>query len=225
MLRLTAFPVRYPFPWQPTRFPPRRADDRGSTKICIAPPYAGHNAVDILGDYGLIVASSTDGTVAHSFFDLEGRRHRGVVAESEGDGGGNIVVIVDAAGHMHYYAHLTKFCVIPGQRVFAGQEIGLLGRTGRRAGPHPHLHYQVSAPLTDTSPDATNGFSTRDVGRRRMEAEQRSELMRLAALLRTTTDRFGRTVIEPRLESPPVPRSRWVSPAEEKAALLRSLAS
>jgi len=36
--------------------------------------------------------------------------------------------------------------VRPGQRVTAGQRIGLLGRTGNAAPTCPHLHYGTNAP-------------------------------------------------------------------------------
>lgn len=207
MLRLTAFPVRYPNPWQPTRRPPR-GDNRGSIEVCIARTYPGHNAVDILGDLGLIVASATDGWLANCFIDIHGHRHRGGVG-SGSDGGGNFVVIIDDAGFMHYYAHLLKPAFIAGSRVAAGQQIGLLGRSGN-AGLHPHLHYQVSAPRPETSADGTNGFSTDDRGRRREEAALRAELERLSRLQPVATDRFHRIVIPPKVALPPIPRDHWV---------------
>ncbi len=209
MLRLTAFPVRYPNPWQPTRRLPQ-GDDRGSTQICIARTYPGHNAVDILGDLGLIIASTTDGWLANCFIDFRGVRHAsGVVPASEGGRGGNVVVIIDDAGYMHYYAHLLKSGWVPNRRVVAGQQIGLLGRSGE-AGPHPHLHYQVSAPKADPSANGTNGFSTDDRGRIREEAALRAELERLARLQPIASDRFGRIVIPPKVALPPIARDQWV---------------
>lgn len=52
-------------------------------------------------------------------------------------------MIDSVAGRYHYYAHMAETPLVsPGQRVVAGQRLGLLGNTGR-GGP-PHLHYQVT---------------------------------------------------------------------------------
>lgn len=48
--------------------------------------------------------------------------------------GGKYVKIFDVAGNgLFYYSHLSKVNVIPGQRVKAGEKIGEVGRTGRKA--------------------------------------------------------------------------------------------
>ena len=52
-----------------------------------------------------------------------------------------MVELVHAEGFVTRYAHLQKILVQPGQRVGAGERIGLLGNTGRSTGPH--LHYEV----------------------------------------------------------------------------------
>lgn len=60
--------------------------------------------------------------------------------------GGNYVVLIDSVGRHHYYAHLSHSpCVAIGELVQAGQFVGYVGNTGRRAQyTQPHLHYQVT---------------------------------------------------------------------------------
>jgi hypothetical protein len=54
---------------------------------------------------------------------------------------GNLVVIEHADGLFTLYAHLSQMDVSPRQRVFAGEEIGAVGRTGGAIGSH--LHFEV----------------------------------------------------------------------------------
>lgn len=54
---------------------------------------------------------------------------------------GNVVVIRHNNGMETYYAHLSKINVEVGQEVFAGDNIGLGGNTGRSRGSH--LHFEV----------------------------------------------------------------------------------
>jgi len=206
-LLIQAFPVRYPDSWTSGRSLP--SNSRGSVEICFTDsfdhvrdddpndnePGKPHRAIDIFGEEGLIVASATNGTVANFYF--AGRRFRGV---DNNDGGGNFVVIIDDYGYMHYYAHLQRHAnnIAPGNRVFAGQEIGRLGHTGK-AGPWHlrHLHYQVCEPRPDTSPDGTNGFSAREAGK--TPVNPFSQLRDLAKRGFWRLDRFGRISIPPKL--------------------------
>ncbi len=65
---------------------------------------------------------------------------RVVTAEYSG-GYGNLVEIDHGNGIVTRYGHLMSFLVSPGDRVAAGQVIGLTGSTGRSTGPH--LHYET----------------------------------------------------------------------------------
>lgn len=64
----------------------------------------------------------------------------GVVSWSgERSGYGNVVEIDHGNGYMTRYAHNRKNLVRVGQRVHAGEEVALVGETGRATGPHCHF--------------------------------------------------------------------------------------
>jgi murein DD-endopeptidase MepM/ murein hydrolase activator NlpD len=66
----------------------------------------------------------------------------GVVDRAEWSGGyGNMVEIDHGKGLQTRFGHLSRILVHPGDRVVRGQEIALMGSTGRSTGSH--LHYEV----------------------------------------------------------------------------------
>jgi len=66
----------------------------------------------------------------------------GVVDRAEWSGGyGNMVEIDHGKGLQTRFGHLSRILVHPGERVVRGQEIALMGSTGRSTGSH--LHYEV----------------------------------------------------------------------------------
>lgn len=79
--------------------------------------------------------SAPAGTAVHAAAD-------GVVKRSEWGGAYGKMVIVDHGnGYQTWYAHLSRYNVIPGQEVRRGEVIAYTGATGRVTGAH--LHYEV----------------------------------------------------------------------------------
>lgn len=94
----------------------------------------GHGGIDIVGDDNKTVYAVEAGTVTMiSLWD--GKTKKGTQSY------GNLVVVTDAAGCRHYYAHLKSIAVSRGQAVSVGTQIGVMGNTGNSFGAH--LHYEV----------------------------------------------------------------------------------
>lgn len=85
----------------------------------------------------------------HRGLDISARRgtpilapaHGVVVSAGRNGGLGKTVRISHGFGYTTMYGHLDKMSVSPGDEVRRGDEVGLLGNSGRSTGPH--LHYEV----------------------------------------------------------------------------------
>jgi murein DD-endopeptidase MepM/ murein hydrolase activator NlpD len=93
-------------------------------------PFSGegafHKGVDITAPSGTVVRATADGVVIHAGF---------------GSGYGRLVVIDHGNGVHTYYAHLSRFHVVPGQEIRRGEPVGAVGTSGRVTAPH--LHYEI----------------------------------------------------------------------------------
>jgi murein DD-endopeptidase MepM/ murein hydrolase activator NlpD len=85
----------------------------------------------------------------HRGLDISARRGTPVLAPADGvvvfagrNGGlGKVLRLSHGFGYTTVFGHLDKTLVEPGEEVHRGQQIGVLGNTGRSTGPH--LHYEV----------------------------------------------------------------------------------
>jgi murein DD-endopeptidase MepM/ murein hydrolase activator NlpD len=87
---------------------------------------AFHEGLDFTANTGTPIRAAADGIVS--------------MAEVSG-GYGNLVKIDHGAGLETRYGHTSKILVKVGERVVKGQDIALVGNTGRSTGPH--LHYEI----------------------------------------------------------------------------------
>ena len=100
-----------------------------------------HHGIDISNPTGTEVVAVADGIVAEAgmghFNEWESITSYGNVVSIEHD--------VGYQGKKLYtlYAHLSEILVQPGQRVNAGQVIGLVGSTGASSGPHVHFEVRL----------------------------------------------------------------------------------
>jgi hypothetical protein len=91
-----------------------------------------HKGIDIAMPTGAPVGATMPGTVVYAGFGQKGSGYGGY---------GNVVVVKDANGNLHQYAHLDSIGVKVGQKVGSGSVLGGAGSTGKSTGPH--LDYSV----------------------------------------------------------------------------------
>lgn len=71
---------------------------------------------------------------------------------------GNYVCIKTDAGQYHYYCHLDSRAVSQGQKVKAGDKLGVMGNTGYSFGAHLHFEVRKSDGKTTLSPEGVLGI-------------------------------------------------------------------
>ena len=74
---------------------------------------------------------------------------------------GNYVCIKTDAGQYHYYCHLKSRVVSKGQRVSAGDKLGVMGNTGYSFGAHLHFEVRKSDGKTTVSPESVLGIANK----------------------------------------------------------------
>ncbi len=147
----------------------------------------GHSAIDIGAPRGYRIVASTAGTVIRSWVARRDTAHP-LPGAGWSNRGGHIVLILDANGYVHYYAHMNRpCCVRSGQSLAAGQPLGEVGNSGSlAAGSNPHLHYQVWVAGRGRDAEVESLQFSRPLGR---SVNPHSELVRLARGLGATV--FG----------------------------------
>jgi len=107
-------------------------------------PFSGegeiHKGVDISASMGTPVPIAADGVVAHAEFSR---------------GYGKIVDVDHGHGMHTWYAHLSRFDVIPGQEVRRGDVVGHSGATGRVTSPHLHFEVRIGGSAVNPMPYLT----------------------------------------------------------------------
>lgn len=89
-----------------------------------------HKGIDIANSVGTPIIAAQSGRVTFSGWN---------------DGGyGYLVEITHEDGSRSLYAHQSRIFVQVGEEVSQGQQVGLMGSTGRSTGPH--LHFEIHAP-------------------------------------------------------------------------------
>ncbi len=91
--------------------------------------YEFHSGLDIDGETGDIVVAPANGTVLKAGWT---------------GGYGNLLEIDHGNGLTTRYGHLSKINVKTGDVIQRGQEVALVGSTGRSTGPHLHYELRVS---------------------------------------------------------------------------------
>lgn len=71
---------------------------------------------------------------------------------------GEYVCIKTDGGRYHYYCHLKSRAVSKGQRVKAGDKLGVMGATGKAYGAHLHFEVRATDGKTKLSPEYTLGI-------------------------------------------------------------------
>jgi len=98
-----------------------------------------HEAIDIMAPEGTSVVAAAPGTVA--------KLHRSKA------GGNAIYVRSPDRRTIYYYAHLAEYAegLRAGQRIRAGQRLGMVGSSGNASPEAPHLHFAILETTEDAA--------------------------------------------------------------------------
>ena len=97
-----------------------------------------HPGIDIAAPTGTPIHAAASGTVIYAKF-----------GEQPYGGYGNLVIIRHSSSLITMYGHCSKLLVTVGQTVQQGQEIGLVGSTGKSTGSHCHFEVRANGQHVD----------------------------------------------------------------------------
>lgn len=130
----TTPPVNYPYNSGP--LPTIGSVDY--TGLAVGPGMEFHTGIDIGVPEGTLVRATADGVVEY--------------AGDQRSGYGMVVFINHPGGFVTVYGHNSRFLVVPGQIVRAGDVIALSGNTGYSTGPHVHYEVRYQGQVIDPAP-------------------------------------------------------------------------
>ena len=143
-LKLASFPRlhhNYPRSWQhdvvPSMWPVngQLLSKFGDREDPFSGEEAFHKGVDISASMGTPVVAAADGVIYNAEYS---------------SGYGRVVIIDHGHGMQTWYAHLSRFEVIPGQEIRRGEVLGFSGASGKATAPH--LHFEVRMGGTPVNP-------------------------------------------------------------------------
>jgi murein DD-endopeptidase MepM/ murein hydrolase activator NlpD len=115
-------------------------------------PFSGegafHTGVDISAAMGTPVHAAADGVVSHAEY---ARQY------------GRLVIIDHGNGMRTWYAHLSRFEVIPGQEIRRGEIVGYSGASGRVTSPHLHFEIRMGGSPVNPYPYLTRSAMLQEV--------------------------------------------------------------
>ncbi|WP_156024367.1 M23 family metallopeptidase [Smaragdicoccus niigatensis] len=110
---------------------------------------AMHGGIDVANAIGTPIMAVGDGVIIKS--------------GDAGDGYGNSVKILHSDGTITHYGHMSQTLVAVGQKVLAGDEIGLMGSTGDSTGPHCHFEVYVGGDAIGNRIDPVPWLASRGI--------------------------------------------------------------
>jgi murein DD-endopeptidase MepM/ murein hydrolase activator NlpD len=100
-----------------------------------------HNGIDIANSQGTPIIAMADGKVIRTQdndpeYDKKPLAEKSIAVQALW---GNLIVLQHKNNVTSWYAHMVEKKVKMGEKVLKGQQIGLMGTTGRSTGSHLHL--------------------------------------------------------------------------------------
>lgn len=80
----------------------------------------------------------------------------------EENGFGNYVRVKTRHGIWYYFAHMSKVYVTQGQKVKAGEPLGVMGATGRVTGAHTHICGRVAGTMQSIDINYVTGIPNKE---------------------------------------------------------------